>query len=164
MHTSNRSNTRSSWSSMAGFIPLHCSCKDSHVDGIICTIRLTQPVSPSGTGGTTNCIVCVYVLPLHLVKLNYWRKTQMSFFQTPTAINYIMCVGVFVWPVAVDITKMISDRGGIPWLVHGTISGTSSQVPSFSAAPLWGHFSIHRQRAGVAASVHQLVAQCPHHT
>jgi len=43
---------------------------------------------------------------------------------------WCVCVGVFVWPVALDVTKMISDRGGggIPRLVHGTLLGTSSSI------------------------------------
>jgi len=36
-----------------------------------------------------------------------------------------VCVRVFVFPVAVDITKMISDRVGIPRLVCGTLCDTS---------------------------------------
>jgi len=38
-----------------------------------------------------------------------------------TLINACVCVVFFVWPVAVDITKMISDREGIPRLVPGTL-------------------------------------------
>jgi len=41
------------------------------------------------------------------------------------------CVGVFVWPVAVDITKMISDREGIPRLVRGTLSGTGTIIQCY---------------------------------
>jgi len=32
-----------------------------------------------------------------------------------------VCVGLFVWPVAVDIMKMISDWWGIPRLVRDTL-------------------------------------------
>jgi len=40
-----------------------------------------------------------------------------------------VCVGVFVYPVAVDITKMISDRGGYhARLVRGTLLGTSTII------------------------------------
>jgi len=38
-----------------------------------------------------------------------------------------VCVGVFVWPVAVDITKIISDREGIPRLFRGILFGTIIQ-------------------------------------
>jgi len=43
-----------------------------------------------------------------------------------------VCVGVFVYPVAVDITKMISDRGGShARLVRGTLLGTSTIIQCY---------------------------------
>jgi len=68
-----------------------------------------------------------------------------------------VCVGVLVWPVAVDITKMISDRGGgggwdIPRLVHGTLLSTIIQCYTLLTAFLY-------PPPENAANVYQLVAQ-----
>jgi len=60
--------------------------------------------------------------------LSYLREMPKKFEQSIVAC---VCVEVFVWPVAVDITMMISDRVGIPQLVRGTLLGTSTIIQCY---------------------------------
>jgi len=97
----------------------------------------------------------VSLAPLHWA-LTLATPLCASPFSLPGCNNQLCVCWGYIWPVAVDITKMISDRGGVS---HSWFAALYLvQLPSFSATPLWGHSSIHRLRRHMAASVYQLVA------
>jgi len=69
------------------------------------------------------------------------------------------CVlGIFVWPVAVDITKMISDRrgGDTPHLVHDTLLGTSTVIQCYPLVRAF-HYPPPEDRRGCQ----RVPASCP---
>jgi len=69
--------------------------------------------------------------------MHIWEKLKIESIDTALSIRTLItdsvCVWVFVYPVAVDITKMISDRGGShARLVRGTLLGTSTIILSLT--------------------------------
>jgi len=77
-------------------------------------------------------------------KLKGKLKGKLTLFNDRLLHNQSVFVGVFVYPVAVDITKMISDGGGGGWGISGTVGSRHfirykyhhSVLPSCEGIPL----------------------------